>query len=267
MAVSLLSRHVTAFLTCAKEGSFSKAAGKMYISPTALIAQIDLFESRLGFKLFERSPRGLKLTPQGQSLFEDAKRLTEESANAIRRAYLQGLEDNFNEMLLNMIKRQAAMSIVAPLIENMQKELEKYINKDDTDLTISEAEKFAEYVKNQLPEVSAALENLFNGLKDVGLEFGDAGDTMSSLQRGISSVSEETAQALEALLNSMRFFVSDSNTVLHNIYNAIAMPNVENPFLTELKVQSNYLNNLNALVSSVIKNSSGKGKVLRVEIA
>ena len=94
MAVSLLSRHVTAFLTCAKEGSFSKAAGKMYISPTALIAQIDLFESRLGFKLFERSPRGLKLTPQGQSLFEDAKRLTEESANAIRRAYLQGLEDN-----------------------------------------------------------------------------------------------------------------------------------------------------------------------------
>ena len=94
MAVSLLSRHVTALLTCAKEGSFSKAAGKMYISPTALIAQIDLFESRLGFKLFERSPRGLKLTPQGQSLFEDAKRLTEESANAIRRAYLQGLEDN-----------------------------------------------------------------------------------------------------------------------------------------------------------------------------
>ena len=154
---------------------------------------------------------------------------------------LQGLEDNFNEMLLNMIKRQAAMSIVAPLIENMQKELEKYINKDDTDLTISEAEKFAEYVKNQLPEVSAALENLFNGLKDVGLEFGDAGDTMSSLQRGISSVSEETAQALEALLNSVRFFTSDSNAVLHNIYNAITIPNVENPFLMELKVQTKQL--------------------------
>ena len=180
---------------------------------------------------------------------------------------LQGLEDNFNEMLLNMIKRQAAMSIVAPLIENMQKELEKYINKDDTDLTISEAEKFAEYVKNQLPEVSAALENLFNGLKDVGLEFGDTGDTMSSLQRGIQGITAEQSDALESLLNSVRFFTSDSNTVLHNIYNAIAMPNVENPFLTELKIQSNYLNNLNALVSSVIKNSSGKGKVLRVEIA
>lgn len=179
---------------------------------------------------------------------------------------LQGLEDNFNEMLLNMIKRQAAMSIVAPLIENMQKELEKYINKDDTDLTISEAEKFAEYVKNQLPEVSAALENLFNVLKDVGLEFGDTGDTMSSLQRGITSVSEETAQALEALLSSMRFFVSDSNTVLHNIYNAIAMPTVENPFLAEMKVQSAYLSSISSLLSSVSKNVQSNGRAIKVQI-
>lgn len=179
---------------------------------------------------------------------------------------LQGLEDNFNEMLLNMIKRQAAMSIVAPLIENMQKELEKYINKDDTDLTISEAEKFAEYVKNQLPEVSAALENLFNGLKDVGLEFGDTGDTMSSLQRGITSVSEETAQALEALLNSVRFFTSDSNAVLHNIYNAITIPNVENPFLAELKVQSEQLRLLYGLFNGIIKNVSGSGKAMSVRI-
>lgn len=179
---------------------------------------------------------------------------------------LQGLEDNFNEMLLNMIKRQAAMSIVAPLIENMQKELEKYINKDDTDLTISEAEKFAEYVKNQLPEVSAALENLFNSLKDVGLEFGDAGDTMSSLQRGIQGITAEQSDALESLLNSVRFFTSDSNTVLHNIYNAITIPNVENPFLMELKVQSEQLRLLYGLFNGIIKNVSGSGRAMNVRI-
>lgn len=179
---------------------------------------------------------------------------------------LQGLEDNFNEMLLNMIKRQAAMSIVAPLIENMQKELEKYINKDDTDLTIREAEKFAEYVKNQIPEVSAALENLFNSLKDVGLEFGDAGDTMSSLQRGIQGITAEQSDALESLLNSVRFFTSDSNTVLHNIYNAITIPNVENPFLMELKVQSEQLRLLCGLFNGIIKNVSGSGRAMNVRI-
>lgn len=47
MPATLLSRHVTAFLNCAREGSFTKAASMMFISPTALIAQIDLFETRL----------------------------------------------------------------------------------------------------------------------------------------------------------------------------------------------------------------------------
>lgn len=95
---------------------------------------------------------------------------------------------------------------------------------------------------------------------------GQKGDTMSGLQRGIEGLSESTGQALEALLNSMRFFTSDSNTVLHNIYNAIVMPTAENPFLVEMKLQSSYLNNLNTLISSVVKNVPGKGKVFKVEL-
>ena len=179
---------------------------------------------------------------------------------------LSGLEENFNEMLLNMIKRQAAMSRVSPLIENMQKELEKYINKDDTKMTIDEADKFASYVKGQLPQVSEALENLFNGLKDAGLEFGQAGDTMSGLQKGISSVTEETAQALEALLNSVRFYSADSNTVLHNIYNWLVNPPVESPLIQELRIQSNYLSSISSLLNSVSKNVTSNGRVLKVQI-
>ena len=95
---------------------------------------------------------------------------------------------------------------------------------------------------------------------------GQESDTMSGLQRGIEGLSESTGQALEALLNSMRFFTSDSNTVLHNIYNAIVMPTAENPFLVEMKLQSSYLNNLNTLISSVVKNVPGKGKVFKVEL-
>lgn len=179
---------------------------------------------------------------------------------------LQGLEDNFNEMLLNMIKRQAAMSIVAPLIENMQKELEKYINKDDTDLTISEAEKFSEYIKNMLPQYSEALENYVKAMEAAGIEFGDAGDTMSSLQRGIQGITAEQSDALESLLNSVRFFTSDSNTVLHNIYNSIIMPSAENPFLAEMKVQSTYLSSISSLLSSVSKNVQSNGRAIKVQI-
>lgn len=180
---------------------------------------------------------------------------------------LKGLEDNFNEMLLNLVKRQTAMTLVAPLIENMQKELEKYINKDDTELTISEADRFAKYIKEQLPELSESLENMFESLKDVGLDFSQSGDTMSGLSKSISGITEETADALAAITESIRYFSADSNAVLKQIYNAIAMPNVENPFLMELRQQTSLLTSINSLFSSVIKTSAGKGKVIRMEIA
>ena len=56
------------FICVVEAGSFSKAADKLYISPPAVIKQINLLESSLGVKLFERSHRGLTLTNAGHSL-------------------------------------------------------------------------------------------------------------------------------------------------------------------------------------------------------
>ena len=60
------------FLRVADAGSVSKAAGEAYITPTAVIKQINLLEESLGVKLFDRSHRGLTLTKAGQSLYQDA---------------------------------------------------------------------------------------------------------------------------------------------------------------------------------------------------
>ena len=61
------------FIRAADAGSFNKAAEESYITPTAVIKQINLLESSLGVKLFERSHRGLTLTNAGHSLYQDAK--------------------------------------------------------------------------------------------------------------------------------------------------------------------------------------------------
>lgn len=50
------------FLRVADAGSFNKAAEESYITPTAVIKQINLLEKSLGVKLFNRSHRGLTLT-------------------------------------------------------------------------------------------------------------------------------------------------------------------------------------------------------------
>lgn len=46
------------FLYAADAGSFNKAAAERYITPTAVIEQINLLEESLGVKLFDRSTAG-----------------------------------------------------------------------------------------------------------------------------------------------------------------------------------------------------------------
>ena len=43
------------FLCVAEVGSFNKAAERLYISPPAVIKQINLLEENLGVQLFERT--------------------------------------------------------------------------------------------------------------------------------------------------------------------------------------------------------------------
>lgn len=64
----MYNHQLDAFIKVADTGSFGKAAEAMYISPPALIQQINLLEGRCGFKLFNRSNRGVTLTPAGKSL-------------------------------------------------------------------------------------------------------------------------------------------------------------------------------------------------------
>lgn len=93
-----------------------------------------------------------------------------------------------------------------------------------------------------------------------------SGDTMTGLEKGISSITENTAEVLASITESIRYFTSDSNTVLHNIYNLMINPPVENPFLSELKVQSEQLRLLYGLFNGIIKNVSGSGKAMSVRI-
>lgn len=74
------------FLRVAEAGSFSKATEAAYITPTAVIKQINLLERSLGVKLFDRSHRGLTLTKAGRSLQQDAKYVIQYCRDSVARA-------------------------------------------------------------------------------------------------------------------------------------------------------------------------------------
>lgn len=74
------------FICVADAGNFNKAAEELYITPTAVIKQINLLESELDVKLFERTHRGLTLTKAGKSLYQDTKYIIQYCRDSVTRA-------------------------------------------------------------------------------------------------------------------------------------------------------------------------------------
>ncbi|WP_141285913.1 LysR family transcriptional regulator, partial [Ideonella azotifigens] len=57
-----------AFEVSARHLSFTRAAGELNLTPTAVSQHVKNLESRFGMALFRRLPRGLALTEEGQAL-------------------------------------------------------------------------------------------------------------------------------------------------------------------------------------------------------
>lgn len=82
------------FLRVADAGSFNKAAEEAFITPTAVIKQVNLLEDTLEVKLFSRTHRGLTLTRAGQSLYNDARYIIQYCRDSVTRAKNAMQEDD-----------------------------------------------------------------------------------------------------------------------------------------------------------------------------
>lgn len=77
---------VKTFITVADCGSFTSAASKLYISPTAVMKQINTLESRMSLTLLSRNSSGVELTKAGKVIYLAAKDIIERCENAIQQA-------------------------------------------------------------------------------------------------------------------------------------------------------------------------------------
>jgi DNA-binding transcriptional LysR family regulator len=72
--VDLLGTSLTYFLEVARVGSIAEASAALRITPSAISRQIAKLEHDLGHPLFEREPRGMRLTEAGSLLVTMAQR-------------------------------------------------------------------------------------------------------------------------------------------------------------------------------------------------
>lgn len=74
------------FIAVADCSSFTKAADGLYISPTAVMKQINTLERQLDIQLLKRSPSGVRLTDAGVMIYQDAKFMIDYSRKSLSSA-------------------------------------------------------------------------------------------------------------------------------------------------------------------------------------
>jgi LysR family nitrogen assimilation transcriptional regulator len=77
-------KQITYFLAVADAGSFSRAAERLRVAQPALSTRIGELEADIGFTLFDRHARGVRLTPHGMALLPHAKEIESAFERATR---------------------------------------------------------------------------------------------------------------------------------------------------------------------------------------
>lgn len=191
---------------------------------------------------------------------------------------LKGLEENFDDFINNLFLKQASMRIANKFLEPLFQMIDLAVTEGEaaiakgfdgsTDLTRQEMDKIVEEAKKQFPQLSEALEQLYNAL---GIKNNKTAE-LSSLTQSIQGITEREAEILESLLNSIRFFVSQQTTDISAIralldarYGLEAEYSDSNPMLVELRAQTGYLEQLSDYIGRVFAPSpNSKGPALRV---
>ena len=79
-------RHLRCFVAVGEEEHFGRAAQRLRVAQPALSRQIQDLEREIGFKLFDRLSRGVKISSAGRLFLEEARQILQQLNEATERA-------------------------------------------------------------------------------------------------------------------------------------------------------------------------------------
>lgn len=178
-------------------------------------------------------------------------------------------DEYFNTMLTKQLMNRATSKYIQPILEAFDKAVSEGSEGGNNGLDVTKKE--LEGIK-ELKDKNLALFNEYaKNLMDV-LNVKPAGSSnISALQQGIQSVTESTAQALESILNSLRYYVATQqadvriirDTLLEklgNSINAITQDTSSSPVLIELRLQTTILTDIRDTLASCVKGGHKQGR-------
>ena len=175
---------------------------------------------------------------------------------------LEALEGKFDDYFNNLLKKQlmmrAADTYIKPILAAFDAAVAEGSAGGNNGLDVTEEE------LNRIKELKdtnlALFDEYAKGLMEILGVSPTTSASLSDLQQGIQSLSESTGQALESLLNSIRFFVAQQSTDVAAIRQLLSAGSSLNtttdtntPMLKELQAQTNYLSKIYSMLGSVVK--------------
>ena len=76
--------HIQSFVAVAEEGHVGRAARRLHLTQPPLSRHILALEDELGAPLFERTPRGMRLLPAGETFLRHARHILAQVDAAVR---------------------------------------------------------------------------------------------------------------------------------------------------------------------------------------
>jgi LysR family carnitine catabolism transcriptional activator len=114
------TRQLRAFRLAAQHRNFARAAEALFITPSGLSVLIKELESRVGFRLFDRTTRHVELTPHGRELLAVIQRSLEELDFAI--ANIGGSAERNQQSVSLGTTPLVAANILPPAIREFRKQ-------------------------------------------------------------------------------------------------------------------------------------------------
>lgn len=187
---------------------------------------------------------------------------------------LKALNENFDSFIENLIVKQATMRLAQGRLKELFEKIDESVTEGSVggiNLTKEELANIQALGESTLKGLNEDLLALMETLGYKGTSVGQKSE-LSALTQSIQGVSETTAEALEALLNSIRFFVNQQTTdiaairvLLEARYSLESQSGESNPMIVELRAQTRYLEILSDRIDRVFAPSpNSKGPALRV---
>lgn len=186
---------------------------------------------------------------------------------------LKALNENFDSFIENLIVKQATMRLAQGRLKELFEKIDESVTEGSVggiNITKEELANIQALGESALKGLNEDLLALIEALGYKGTSVGQKSE-LSALQQGIQAMSEETAGELQALLNSIRWFVSQQTTDVTAIRNILESEYLSsgdgssNPMLIELKSQTEYLKLMSDNFESILSYSgNSKGRGIRV---